>query len=196
MDFFWPDIPMWLQWLIALISFVAFFMAIQPFLQMIYGKPDIHVKFAGPPTTEYKDLNSVGCCYISNKPIKDGWLYKLGISRQTAEDVIVYFSVTEIDSGRIIMPNVFPRIWIDGDTRRKRATLPASNYSSLFGVFDEKAGKIYVDKQDAAGKENLITPGKYSVLIGISYGAEARSFKRNFIVRETEPYGFWEQESH
>ncbi len=74
----------WFTLIGGIVGGVAFLMAVQPFLEFIWGRPKIQIEF------EARDKGSVRYLDIllTNVPVGNPILKFLGVSRRTAEDVV------------------------------------------------------------------------------------------------------------
>jgi len=177
-----------------ILAVLGVLMAGPPLVQMIWGRPDIEMKFTkakpGPQNVE-----AVGF-YMNNKPISKAWLNWLGVVRTTAEDVVCCYRIWDAASGKEVLGPYFPRMWSDasagsaGSGGAKRIALPASRFEVFVPLGAVKDKKFYVTK--TATDHVLLPPGKYRVKATAEWAGKAYTKTKYFIVREADPYGFWD----
>ncbi|MFH1560019.1 MAG: hypothetical protein ABID84_01215 [Chloroflexota bacterium] len=115
----------WAAFFLAVVGFVGFLMAIQPFTQAIWGKPRIIVETgAGNLDNNHPYLEFV----IVNEPIDGGLLGFLGVARDTADEIFAMINIKEYTTNREIVPRDFAKLVRRGSgvNGTQRISLPAS----------------------------------------------------------------------
>ena len=95
------------QWIFAIIGVGAFLMAIQPFTQVIWGRPKIEVDFSARDSGNSRFLDIL----IFNRPIQNWFLKTIKVRRDKAEDVFVKCCIKNIQTGQVYTEKMFPKIY-------------------------------------------------------------------------------------
>ncbi len=180
----WPTT--W-EWVGILLAIIGILMAVQPFLQMIYGQPKLSIR---PSVVMEKETAAIGL-HVSNPPITEWWLSLLGVTKQTAEGVVISYMIDELESGKSILPVTFSHTYTGAGNPAKRVDIAASDYASFIPIGAVNKGKVYLDK--GGGSElQLLAIGKYKVIVIIVYGSKKELAYKHLIVSENTPYASWE----
>ena len=177
----------WWDWagiVMGAIGVVAFVMAVQPFVQMIWGAPKIVVAFGEDTVGEIKMLH----CHIANFPVKGKLLRFLKVRRSVAEDVWAPFEILEHQTGEKVFDAV-PVINTFTGTAAQRVTLPSSTVGGTFGV-----ANITVQGQVYAGLERTteLAVGLCDLSMRVDIeGDPKRKYKHSFVVQQKESYAYW-----
>ena len=168
---------------IALVVAVA--MALLNIFQMVWRKPNISVELG----VDVIEGGRVLECKIWNKPILNRFLKRMNIKRMPVEDLTAMFDITEVGSGKILLPGHIPKIRSFSGIYAQRVSLPASWIHAGFGVVFEGDGKpVKLFKEDT----NLVFGvGKYMVSISVIADGEGYKMKGFFEVSENAPYLYW-----
>ena len=179
---------MWAQTLLGILGGVAFLMAIQPFIQMWCGRPKINIGFS---TYDVKDGGGTCMiCTIWNKPITKGILSFLRIHRDTAEDVLAFFFITERGTGeRIFSPQEAILIKTRAGFRAERISLPASFFPASFivALVNRKNGQVLLED-----KETKLQSGEY--IVNVIIDSDGKQYKKTslLIIEDKYPFATWD----
>ncbi len=157
-------------WFFGSIGVIAFIMAVQPFTQMILGRPKLELHFG-------KD-NGALQCGIQNVPIQNPLLVKLCIVRARVDDLSVIYHISKKDGNELISA-ITPELNYSG-TISKHITLPASvDESAVFNIGTSvEVSETFFGKQ----KSKKLEDGHYTIYITVLYDGKQLVQTRNFIV--------------
>ena len=172
------------------LAILGVLLAVIPLFQMFYGGPDIAIKFTRSKSGE-QALEGIGM-HINNRPISSSFLRGIGVMRSSADDVVCHFRVCEASSGKEIK-DFFPAIVADpaGQSVR-RASLGASRFVTYVSFGIVKNGKFYLDLGNM--QTHPLQTGRYKVVASVEWAGKSLAEEKHLIVRDSDPYGFWESE--
>ena len=182
MDF--NTFPAQWEWVALIIGAVAFVMAIQPFTQLIWGKPLIDITFHQFTDNDIKTL----CFDITNEPITKGILPKLGVYRRTAEGVRADFYIFDSSGNKELAEELEATIVI-ADKEQKQISLPAAMTDA----------SVMVVETHPNGTSNILTTpkinpmpiGLYMLVVIVTYEGKLKSQKRLFTIGDTPDGTYW-----
>ena len=176
----------WFTLIGGIVGGVAFLMAVQPFLEFIWGRPKIQIEF------EARDKGSVRYLDIllTNVSVGNPILKFLGVSRRTAADVVLSFRVRDNRT----------QIWVVGeggallstirDENKLQISLPSSIFSASCTLIRTANGETLLTQGE--GTTFKISPGKYEIELTVHY-SEIHVIKKWGFSVGTQPYDlFWE----
>jgi len=189
MEWFSFPLPAWWLWVVSIIGIMAFVMAVKPFVQAIWGKPEIEVDFG------VKDLEGgrVLQCEICNPPIRHKILRLLGVTRVTAEDITAEFRIKEHGRQSEIFAAV-AQIQTFGGTYAHRISLAGSVIPAVFGIAIAIMDKGEV-KPFGEDVTTVLSPSAYCAYVRILVGGKLITKERTFVVTDESPYAYWEVSS-
>ena len=169
---------------------VVFVMAVQPFTQMIWGKPKITVDFSASNVDSGRILE----CRVYNPPITTGVLRLLGTTRMTSEDIMADFSIKEDGSGRVVFPGAVAQIQTFAGSYAQRVRLLGSVFLVVFSIATCVKNEC---KVNPFGEHSQTTPspGLYCACVHVVVGGKAITKQRNFVVTEEYPFAYWDVNS-
>ena len=159
-------VPEWLGWTDVVLSVVAFgigLMTLPTAFQMWWGRPTIDVKF----TVDRRE-GMVGLkCFLTNPPVR-GWRKKLGVYRETANNLCIILTIREGGTKLLVADMARPRINVE----RGESAIRVDLHSGLPGIAvifyqaaDDKGAKIN-SKQDESD-DPIIEPGEYECYVKV-----------------------------
>ena len=104
----------WWDWAglaVGAVGVIAFLMAIQPFMQFIWGRPKLEPEFE----RDAQGDNRLLIVYLKNPPVENRVLRALRVSRDSIQSLTVQFRVAEAGSGTVEIPNRQARIYTDDE---------------------------------------------------------------------------------
>ena len=170
----------------VLLAMIGIVMAASPFLQMIYGQPNLRLGFSA---TE-NETNKILRAEIFNQPLESGILYQLGVRTSPAEDVWADFDVHDPITGEeIYKADSLSSIHVWNGTVSQRVVLPASLIPAVFHLasFNKKDRHARLE-----GAPDQLPAGAYRVTIKIHTGVTTYRDRRTFRFKGTPPYLYWE----
>lgn len=165
------------------VGVVAFLMAVQPFIQMLWGRPKIQVAFIKTQLAGVWSLE----CRIYNRPITNKVGKWLRMRRDTADDIWASFSVKEKGSGTIVVPDAFPsllRRGVPGEFSR-HVSLPATAASHVacpILIPMEGSGVQIIEDMDDK-RFTSVTQGEYIIVFVVVDAGVSHRHERSFVVR-------------
>lgn len=177
------------RWIVPLaVGVVALALAVSPALQMFYGKPQL---FVGNGTRDLGNKTALQC-WIFNFPIKNKWLKKIGVKRATAEGISCTYTIQESGSGKIIVPEVVPKMITYGGEPAQRVDLPSGTVPVTVCVVDiDNNTGVVTSFHDFGEREIPIPMGRYSVIMRIDFSDISGVFTKDFMVIYEAPYSYW-----
>ena len=177
MPFFW-------QWFFAVVGMVAFVMAVQPFLQFIWGRAKTTVELCAQDKTDRREM----VCTIYNLPIDNNILKFLRLERDSINALSAAYTINDLRTKSTIATKEVSKL----TTAREEDSYQVSLPSCLTPV------GIYLMQADSNGKTTLqngtsIKPGKYEMVITILYDGKTHIEKKNFFVGDKTHELFWEE---
>ncbi len=184
------------EWVALILGGVALLMAVQPFLQMIWGSPKIIVGFGSTSIdhTEYFD------CKIWNGPITSRILNFLRVRRDTAPDITASFTIEDKGSRRVVFrTSHLVEIKTQTNVTAERVPLPPSFFPASFAIVLVSKGddqvRVY-DKPIDEGTELQVLPiGDYTVRVELGISGEVRKIQRHLTVQKNYPFAYWDVNS-
>ena len=169
-----------------IVSIIALVVAVPTIAQMVWGKPELIIRFGSKEIEGGKVMT----CELYNYPIMWGVKRRIGIRRMPIEDLVADFSIAEYGSNKVIYPGCVPHILrYDGVIDAQRIELPASTFPAYFGVaivsYDAKAVKTYEENTD-------LPVGKYIAKVTADFQENTREAEGILIVHKEYPYAYWE----
>jgi len=172
--------------IVAFVALGVSVLAIPTFLQMRCGAPQITIEFKADDSAGKRMLK----CDLYNHPIDTkSRLHRMGVRRESAEEVIAHLSIREFGTNRVILPDALPEIKTYKGYASQKVSLPAS----LFPISVPVA--FYSEDKKVKAVDNLsivLDIGKYIVEITVVYGNKASREEGILVVTGKSPYMFWE----
>jgi hypothetical protein len=171
------------EWVGIVLAGVGLAMATPSIFQMLWGRPTIKMQFENG----VKEVDRFLPVYLSNPPIKNKILKKLGVRRETIQSLTAQFRISELGSGRVIIPSRQARIYSDEDPDDKgrfRTTLPPTfsvAASIMVVLWDVKKDKAIV-LPDRLREVSSLPEGAYLVHIIFLVDGDPISVSRQFII--------------
>ena len=176
MDGFW-------QWFFSIIGGVAFIMAIQPFTQYIWGKPNLSVKLA----IEKLDSNVMLFCRVGNIPIKNKLLRFLGVRTNTIEQLGIEFRIYQ--KNNIQLGKTFTAlIKSQYGQMSEFISLPASlrQAETILVAYNQTIKHCHIE--DFTKSQAELLDGIYEVKIVVIYENIKREIKQTIYAGSQKPY--------
>lgn len=189
MDF--TQFPGQWEWVALILGGVSFLMAVSPFIQMIWGKPKLTLKF-------HRRTGNIGYisleCYVYNLPIRNKLLTWLGVRRENTSGIIALFELREALSGEVVRDFHVTEIRTPAGEVSDSTSTPASllGLGISLVLFDKAAGQAKVGMPHELRE---LPQGTYEAHLIICEGDRFHRATRRLIVTNTEPYVYWEVSS-
>lgn len=181
--------PIFWQWVFGTISVVAFIMATQTSLQMIFGKPKITLDF-GEKRFDHQIMLEVA---VINLPI-NRFLHILGVYRNVALGLMAIFEIKESRTGDKVYSD-WVKLLSGTNEATQRVDLPSGYIPARFFIItiDEQVGKVYAGNENTAIKNPLeLNSGLYVVTIEITVmGMVVLKLDKKLVVQTAKPYAYW-----
>lgn len=176
------DFPAQWEWVGMVLAGVGILLASPTILQMALGRPTLRAEFDNDAQGQDRSL----IVFLKNPPVSS-LIKRLGIRRETIQSLTASVRISEVGSGRIVIPVLQAQIYSDSDETeagRGRATLPPT-----FSV----GASIMVACWDTANKRAIVPPtrnrtatvlpeGYYEASIIFMVDGEKTPFSRRFRV--------------
>lgn len=179
----WPSIWDWVNFVLAMVGVL---MAVQPFLQMIYGKPKLTVSFESIGTPPCRMI-----CHILNPPLMRGCAYRMGVRTMAAEDIIACFQVADAITKRIIVPSTFVEIFT-GNAPSGRVRIPVSGLPSMFRIANIHPDDGTVRIEQSGMQLPPLQEGRYLVIVQLECEGQLQYWGHDLAVQNSPPYALWE----
>lgn len=165
---------------------IALIMATPTLAQMFWGRPEIEFEFTASETHNAKFLE----CYITNSPVTKRLLKFLGVHRETAVDVWGMYEISEIGTGRVVLPATNAKF------TGRNGEAGSSHVSISSGTIGRKFGVVFLSPDDQKVKvldepNTILGIGIYSVYIRIMAAERLKRATRKFTVHQDGSL-FWE----
>ena len=175
------------EWVGIVLAGVGLIMSIPSVLQMAKGRPKLMVNF----DMTVGDGKRFLAVFLKNPQLekKSVWR-KLGVKRDTIESLIVSFRISEVGTGKIIIPIMQSRIYSDDDTTdvgKNRIALPPTlsfEASVMIAIWD-KDKKRAIIPGDRLRASVEIPAGVYQIAIIFVVDGDPQTKFRQFIVGTT-----------
>jgi len=171
-----------------IISMGAAIMAVDPLLQMIYGRPKIYIEFIRSPSESSCTL----WYYLYNLPIRSNLLDRLGIYRRTAEDVFITFSIWDENNKRWIGEKANAAIRLNGEEDR-RISLSSSGAPARCRIVEAttKGGAVVIGRKENTTYSPPLKASNYRVDITVAYAGGRIKLQKGFSVGKTPADLHW-----
>lgn len=160
---------------------IALIMAVQPFIQMICGKPKIKIDFS------IQELPGSRClrCDIYNELITAKILKAMSIRRMVAEDILANYEIYEWGTDKLVFTGAVPHIVKYDGSESQRISLAGSFMPAKFGIVTV----LYQDGQvKTFDKNHILGIGKYYAKIYLVADNEPITKTVIFFVTKEHPY--------
>jgi hypothetical protein len=166
------------------IGAVATIIAVPPFLQMIYGRPKILVRF----DESVEQGANLLICNIYNRPITNWFLKKIGVARN-ATDVFASFNVRELGTNEILA-NAFRASLFDGKANMSGLSLASKpSLPIVFVVVEHNdSGAITINHAPSQSKKLVLKPGEHLADVKIAWGEYAVSAVSQSFTIDTDKF--------
>ncbi len=161
--------------------------------QMVFGHPQLVSEYTRIVHNQDRSLG----IFLKNPPLKEhSVLEKLGVRRETLQSLIVSFRISEVGSGRILIPIMQTRIFSDEDSDDKgrgRISLPPTFHSPasvMIAMWDDKNKKAMIPG-DRIRQPALLSVGNYRVDVLLIPDGKPRKEYMHFIVGNTADELMW-----
>ena len=173
----------WFTLITGVVAVVAVVMSTQPFTQHWFGRPKIRIGFS-----DYSvQGGTVMICEIHNEPITKGILNFLRISRDVAQDVFAFFTVSG-NGMSFSTPNAV-LIKTQSNVRAERVSLPASLLPASFVIAVVDYNTRQVKLEDRAEQ---LADGKYTIEVVVeNEGKQYRRTVELVVGQPQRPLAYW-----
>lgn len=174
------------EWVGIIFAAVGLVMAAPTIFQMVWGRPLVRVRFDRGVEGPERFLP----VYLENCPVKSRLAKRLGVRRETVQSLTAQFRISEVGSGKIIVPIRHARIYADDDptdSGRLRIALPPTftvAASIMLVLWDTQNNKAVVP-EDRLRKPLVIEPGYYLAHILLLVDGEPKHIQRRFVVGQS-----------
>ncbi len=180
------------EWVGIVLAGMGLLMGVPSILQMAMGSPKLMVDFDRIVEDKERHL----AIFLKNQQLGNPlegetsiWR-KLGVKRDTIESLTVGFCISEVGTGRILIPVMQARIFSDADLNESgtwRTTLPPTlsfETSVMIATWDENKKKAIV-LGDRTKSSVELAKGIYKITVSIAVDGEPQYYSRQFIVGDT-----------
>jgi len=177
------------EWVGIVLAGVGLLMGVPSMFQMTMGRPKLMLDFDRIVKDRGRDL----AIFLKNQQLgnplegkKSIWR-KLGVKRDTIESLTASLRISEVGTGKIIIPIMQARIFSNADTNNLgtwRTTLPPTlsfETSLMIAMWDENKKKAIVLGDNIRPPVEL-SAGIYKITIIIAVDGEPYNYSRQFIV--------------
>ncbi len=149
-------------------------MAVQPFTQIMWGKPKIEVETStrDGDNSRYLDI------YLFNRPIDNSVLRRLGVRREIADDVFAQCRIENIHTHEVCVEQMFPAISVISNESPAVSLPGSSTPASILIVCAHKNLKATIPHSG----RGMIKPGVYELTVRVHYGENITEKKFEFSV--------------
>lgn len=190
--------PAWVQWVGFFIAGVGVIMEIPGWLQRTIGGAKLIVEFEKIVEQQKRSLAifmknpQLGDASIGEKSI---WR-KIGVKRETIESLIVSFSISEVGTGKVVIPIMHARIYSDADSSGQgswRVTVPPTMTFEtvvMVAMWDESK-KVAIVPGDRLRAQVELQKGVYKIEAIFAVDGEPQKRFRTFIVGDNADSLTW-----
>jgi hypothetical protein len=153
--------------------------------QMIWGRPRLSTEFENDVQGQHRSV----IVFLKNLPV-GGLVKALGAKRDTIQSLTASLQLSEVGSGRIIIPVLQLRIYSDGDetnSGRERTALPPTysvGASIVVATWDIDNQRVIVPGS-RTHRETALPEGYYEAVILLFVDGEPKKFTRRFRVGQS-----------
>lgn len=174
-----------------LISILAAIMALPTIFQMIWGRPNIGVRFID--TTNKNAHRKYLHCQIINYPLENRYLQKLGVYRRPVDDVNIFFSVEDVETHKIVVADIMAAIYTtQNDKPMISVSLPVSNIPAMINLVEARDDGYTNTMAHYEAKNIRLLVGKYCAIIKVKTSEKKKEFRRGFFVGDKQGNLHWE----
>jgi len=186
------------EWVGIVLAGVGLAMSVPSILQMIMGRPKLILEFDRIAQGNERHLG----VFFKNPQLgnpeegkKSVWR-KLGAKRDTIESLTVSFRISEVGTGKIIIPIMHARIYSyddPTDVGSHRIALPPTlsfETTVMIAMWDEDKKKAIVPGDRARSSVEL-SGGIYRILIIVVVDGEPQKYSRQFVVGDIADALIW-----
>jgi len=188
----WSVLPNEWQLVGVILTAVGIVAGIPVLLQMTIGRAKLVVEFERIVEEEKRSLAifmknpQLGDATTGRRPI---WR-KIGVKRESIESLIVSFRITEVGTGKILIPIMQARIYSDADSSEAgswRVPVPPtlSFETTIMVAMWNESKKVAVVPGDRLRAEVELTKGVYRINAAFVVDGETEMEVREFIVGDT-----------
>ena len=180
------------EWVSAILAGMALAVAIPSIVQKVWGCPLVRTEFE----RYEQDGERVLLIFLSNPPVQKGLLRILGVRRETVQSLTAEFRISEVGSGKMIIPIRHARIYSDDDPSdigRARIVLPPTysvGATIIIARWDIEIKKIVIPG-DRLRKEIQLDAGYYQANIILFVDGIEQHITRRFVVGEKPDDLIW-----
>ena len=194
----WTVIPPEWQFVGAVLTAVGIVMGIPVLLQMTIGRAKLMVEFDKIVEQEKRSL----AIFMKNPQLGDVSTGKktiwrrIGVKRESIESLIVSFRITEVGTGKVVIPIMQARVYSDADPSEKgiwRVTVaPTLSFETTIMVAMWNEGKkVVIVPGDRLRGEVELPKGIYRIDAAFVVDGEAEMEFREFIVGDSADELTW-----
>jgi hypothetical protein len=173
-------------WFFGIVGVIAFIMAIQPFTQIIWGRPRLEIIF--------DEFEGRLFCLLQNVPIRGRLLISLCVTRMPIQDLSAQFSIFRENAVLPLNLGVDYRVLQFGDIRSSHMTLPASITCAWLNITEMGKNKkvfISIDENSMNRKRAYLDAGKYKIVVHTFIDGKQIFKEKEFIISNAYPYAHW-----
>ena len=183
-------VPEWLGWTDVVLSVVAFgigLVTLPTAFQMWWGRPTIDVQF----TTDRREGIVALKCFITNPPVT-GWRKKLGVYRETANNLCIIYTIREGGTERLIADMERPRINIEKGESSIRVDLHSGLPGIAWILYQEAGEKIAkINAKDDKSEYPTVEPGEYECYVKIVWASGSIDKRARCMIGRTIDETHW-----
>lgn len=161
--------------------------------QMIFGRPKLVSEYSRVVQNQDRSL----VIFLKNPPLEKKSVWgKMGVRRETIQSLIISFRISEVGSGKILIPIMQTRIFSDDDPDnigRGRIALPPTFHSPasvMIAMWDENKKKAII-LGDRIRQPVALSAGNYRVDVLLVPDGNPRKEFMHFIVGNTADELAW-----
>jgi hypothetical protein len=176
------DFPARWEWVGMVLAGVGILMGSPTIFQMIWGRPGLSAEFENDAQGEARSL----VVFLKNPPVR-GLAKMLGVRRDAVQSLTASLRISEVGSGKIIIPVRQAMIYSDNDETdngRQRTTLPptysvgASIMVAMWDIHDQRV----IVPPSRTHPETALSEGYYEAAILFFVDGEHQEMTRRFTV--------------
>jgi len=173
------------EWVGIVLAGVGILIGSPTVFQMMWGRPKLSIEFENDAQGEHRSV----IVFLKNLPVT-GLVKALGVRRETIQSLTASVQLSEVGSGRIIIPILQLRVYSDGDETdngRERTTLPPTysvGASIVLATWDVRNQQVIVPGS-RAHRETPLPEGYYEAAILLFVDGEPNKLTRRFRVGQS-----------
>ena len=172
------------EWL-ALAALLAGVVVLPRACQRLWGRPEIEIAFDESVGNNSKVL----VCHLYNRPIRNRFLRRIGVRRESARVTAEYMVIDKRSGKRVVDLTQAVFVRQDQSTAKEIDLPPAMTRTTLGIALAKDSGVFVLENRQGAAKP--LPAGTFHVPLVVHCGAKRFEFGRHFVVKVNPRNSVW-----